>query len=67
MCRIAATLAVVALLFSAGSALADDKGEANKLFVEAMQLALSAEDEKSLEKKAAGHCQTKILAIFIIV
>jgi len=31
-----ATLTVVALLFSAGSAWADDKPEANKLFVDAV-------------------------------
>ena len=37
MRRILATLAVVgALLFSAGSAWADDKPEANKLFVDAV-------------------------------
>jgi hypothetical protein len=33
---IAATLALVALLFSAGSALADDTSAANELFVEAV-------------------------------
>jgi TPR repeat protein len=54
MRRILATLAVIALLFSAGSAWADDTSEANKLFVEAMQLWLSAEDEESLEKKAVA-------------
>ena len=55
MRRIATTLAVVgAFLFSAGATLADDTSEANKLFVEAMQLSLSAEDEESLEKKAAA-------------
>ena len=50
MRRIAATLAVIALLFSAGSTLADDTGEANKLFVEAVKLVKSAEGEKSFEK-----------------
>ena len=57
MRRIAATLAVIALLFSAGSAWADyddDTASANKLFVESMQLSLSAEDEESPEKKAAA-------------
>jgi len=54
MRHIVATLAVIALLFSAGSAWADDTSEANKLFVEAMQLWLSAEDEESLEKKAVA-------------
>ena len=51
MRRIAATLTVVgALLFSAGATLADDTGEANKLFVEAVKLVKSAEGEKSFEK-----------------
>ena len=51
MRRIAATLAVVgALLFSAGATLADDTGESNKLFVEAVKLVKSAEGEKSFEK-----------------
>ena len=54
MRRILATLTVNALLLSAGSAWADDNSEANKLFVEAMQLSLSAEDEESLEKKAVA-------------
>ena len=54
MGRIVATLAVIALLFSGGGTLADDAGSANKLFVEAMQLSLSAEDEESLEKKAVA-------------
>ena len=36
MGRIVATLAVIALLFSVGSAWADDKSEANKLFVDAV-------------------------------
>ena len=42
--RIAAILAVVALLFSAGATLADDTSEANKLFVEAVKLVKSAEN-----------------------
>ena len=50
MKKLAATLADVALLFSAGSALADDTSEANKLFVEAVKLVKSAEGEKSFEK-----------------
>ncbi len=55
MRHIAATLAVVgAFLFNAGAILADDTSEANKLFVEAVQLSLSAEDEESLEKKAVA-------------
>jgi len=52
--RIAAILIAITLLFSAGATLADDTGEANKLFVEAMQLSMSTEDEGSLEKKAAA-------------
>ncbi len=57
MGRIIAILAVVALLFCGGSAWAhydDDTASANKLFVRAMQLSLSAKDEESLEKKAAA-------------
>ena len=54
MRRIAAILIAITLMFSAGSSLADDTSEANKLFVEAKQHSLSAEDEKSLEKKAAA-------------
>jgi len=54
MRRIAAILIAITLLFSAGATLADDTGEANKLFVEAMQLSMSTEDEGSLEKKAAA-------------
>ena len=50
MRRIVAILAVIALLFSAGSALADETSEANKLFVEAVKLVKSAEGEKSFEK-----------------
>ena len=54
MRRIAATLAVVALLFSAGSALADDTSEANELFVEAVKLVNSAENvEDPIEKADA--------------
>ena len=54
MDRIAATLAVVvALLFSAGSALADDTGEANELFVEAVKLVKSAKNVEGYEEKAA--------------
>ena len=47
MKRIAAILIAITLLFSAGSALADYTASDNKLFVEAMQLSLSAEDEES--------------------
>ena len=54
MRRIAAILITITLMFSAGSALADDTSEANKLFVEAIQLSLSAEDEESREKKAVA-------------
>ena len=54
MKRITAILIAITLLFSAGATLADDTGEANKLFVEAMQLSMSTEDEGSLEKKAAA-------------
>jgi len=50
MRRIAATLIAITLLFSAGATLADDTGEANKLFVEAVKLVKSAEGEKSFEK-----------------
>jgi len=46
MGRIVAILAVIALLFSVGSAWADDNSEANKLFVEAVKLVNSAEDLK---------------------
>ena len=42
-----ATLTVVALLFSAGSAWADDKPEANKLFVDAVGLIMSVEETKT--------------------
>ena len=48
MRRKAATLAVVvALLFSSGSAMADDKSEAT-------QFSLSVENKEPLEKKAAA-------------
>ena len=48
MRRIAATLAVVvALLFVAGLAWADDKSEANKLFVDAVGLIMSVEETKT--------------------
>ena len=50
MKRIAAILIAITLLFSAGSALADDTSEANKLFVKAVKLVKSAEGEKSFEK-----------------
>ena len=57
MRRIAATLAVVgALLFSAGSALADfddDTASANELFVEAVKLVKSVENVKGSIEKAA--------------
>ena len=52
MRRIAATLAVVALLFSAGSAWADDTGEANELFVGAVKLVKSTLNVEGLEEKA---------------
>ena len=51
MQRIVATLAVLALIFSAGSSVADDQGDANKLFVEAVKLVKLAKGEKSFEKK----------------
>ena len=54
MSTLVATLAVIALLLGAGATLADDTSAANKMFVEAMQLSLSAEDEESLEKKAVA-------------
>jgi hypothetical protein len=38
MKKLAATLAVVALLFGAGDTLAGDTNEANELFVEAVKL-----------------------------
>ena len=48
MRRIAATFAVVgALLFVAGLAWADDKSEANKLFVDAVGLIMSVEETKT--------------------
>ena len=50
MKRIAAILIAITLLFSAGSALVDNTGEANKLFVKAVKLVKSAEGEKSFEK-----------------
>ena len=57
MRRIAATLAVVgALLFSAGSALADfddDTASANELFVEAVKLVKPAANVVGYEEKAA--------------
>ena len=57
MGRIIATLAVVgALLFSAGSTLADfddDTASANELFVEAVKLVNSSENVEGLKEKAA--------------
>ena len=57
MGRIIATLAVVgALLFSAGSTLADfddDTASANELFVEAVKLVNSSENVEELEEKVA--------------
>jgi len=54
MRRIATTLAVVgALLFSAGSAIADDTSEANKLFVEAVKLVKSAANAEESEEQVA--------------
>ena len=50
MRRIAAILIAITLLFSAGATLADDTASANKLFVEAVKLVMSAEGEKSFEK-----------------
>ena len=51
MHRIAATLAVVALLFSGGATLAHDTSEANELFAEAVKLVNSAENVEGLEEK----------------
>ena len=53
MRRIAATLAVVALLLSGGATLAHDTSEANELFVEAVKPVNSAENVEGLEEKAA--------------
>ena len=53
MRRVAATLAVVALLFSAGATLADDTSEANELFVEAVKLVKPAANVVGYEEKAA--------------
>ena len=53
MRRIVATLAVVALMFSVGSAWADDTSEANELFVEAVKQVKSVENVEGLEEKAA--------------
>nr|ANO58283.1 Sel1 domain protein repeat-containing protein [uncultured Alphaproteobacteria bacterium] len=54
MGRIAATLAVIALLFSVGSAWADDNSEANELFVGAVKLVKSADEieDDPIEKAA---------------
>ncbi len=52
MRHIVAILAVVALLFSAGSSLADDTGEANELFVGAVKLVKSTLNVEGLEEKA---------------
>ena len=53
MRRLLATLAVVvALLFSAGSAIADDTSEANKLFVEAVKLVKSVKNVEGYDEKA---------------
>jgi hypothetical protein len=53
MRRIAATLAVVALMFSVGSAWADSNSEANELFVAAVKLVNSTEDIKGYEERAS--------------
>ncbi len=47
MGRIVSMLAVIALLFSAGYALADDNSEANRLLVEAVKLVNAAGNEAS--------------------
>jgi TPR repeat protein len=52
MRRILATLAVIALLFSAGSAWADSNSEANELFVKAVKLVKSAENTEDLIEKS---------------
>ena len=52
MRRIAATLAVIALLFSAGATLADDTDEANKLYIEAAKLIKLAENIEGFGEKA---------------
>jgi len=53
--RIAATFAIVgALLFGAGSALADNTSKANKLFVEEVKLVKSVENVEDHIEKAAG-------------
>ena len=50
MRRIAATLTVVgALLFSAGATLADDTGEANKLFLEAVYGAADTDGDRQID------------------
>ena len=51
MRRIVATLAVIALMFSVGSAWADSNSEANELFVAAVKLVNSAENEESVIEK----------------
>ncbi len=52
MRRIAATLSVIALLFSAGATLADDTDEANKLYIEAAKLIKLAENIEGFGEKA---------------
>ena len=55
MGRIVATLAVIALLFSVGSAWADDNSETERLFIEALKLVKSVEDlERGSEEKAVA-------------
>lgn len=52
MRHIAATLSVIALLFSAGATLADDTDEANKLYIEAAKLIKLAENIEGFGEKA---------------
>jgi len=52
MRRIAATLSVIALLFSAGATLADDTDEANRLYIEAAKLIKLAENIEGFGEKA---------------
>ena len=67
MKRIAAILIAITLLFSAGSAHADDTSEANKLFVEAVKLVKSAANAWGYEEKAAvlEEALSKLKASFL--
>ena len=51
MRRIVVTLAVITLMFSVDSAWADGNSEANELFVTAVKLVNSAENEESVIEK----------------